>query len=271
MATSPLSMRIFNDSLYTAICRVVHYCGFPFRELAEHLRLLVEQHGAKKVSEALFELCLHTNWRTMLKPETRKACWGLLGPPPEQWDEYYTTWDHQPLPRPPHHQTPPVIPPPEPDPFLDSLVRLVYTELEDTLKGARRRKALDEVKAIESEMVRRGLDLPVHEPEVLPLGPPEPPAEIRCAKAHSQEESVEAAMAGISAEGYAVEAKRKNKRTLLCMLRDARMKLAHHGKPSFMGKEAMKAIDAAQAELHSRGIEIPVEGQETAQWDRKKK
>jgi hypothetical protein len=77
-------------------------------------------------------------------------------------------------------------------------------------------------------------------------------------------------MAGLAPERHAALAKRKNKRSLLCMLRDARKDLAHHGKASFMGKEAKKAIEAAECELRTRCIEIPKEGEETAQWERRK-
>jgi hypothetical protein len=67
-------------------------------------------------------------------------------------------------------------------------------------------------------------------------------------------------MAGISPDSYAAEAKKRNKRQLLCMLRDARKKLIHHGPRSFMGREARKATEAAAAELRRRGIEIPAAG-----------
>jgi hypothetical protein len=67
-------------------------------------------------------------------------------------------------------------------------------------------------------------------------------------------------MAGRPAQAYAAEAKKRNKRQLLCMLRDARKQLIHHGPRSFMGREAKKATEAAAAELRRRGIEIPAAG-----------
>jgi hypothetical protein len=76
-------------------------------------------------------------------------------------------------------------------------------------------------------------------------------------------------VAGLSPAAYAADAKRKNKRQLLCMLRDARRKLAHHGKRSSSGKEAKKEIAEAEAELTRRAIAIPPAGQETAAWDKK--
>ena len=75
---------------------------------------------------------------------------------------------------------------------------------------------------------------------------------------------------GISSLGYARSAKEKNKRSLHVMRREARKKLAHHGRRSFAGKEAKKEITAAEAEIANRGYRIPDEGQETASWDRPK-
>ncbi len=58
------------------------------------------------------------------------------------------------------------------------------------------------------------------------------------------------------------------RRQLLCRLRDARRKLAHHGRRSFMGKEAKRELGAVLAELARRGVEPPPPGQETAEWGR---
>ena len=63
-------------------------------------------------------------------------------------------------------------------------------------------------------------------------------------------------------------AKGKNKRSLYCMLRDARKQLKHNGKTSFSGREAKKAIAAAEKEIGNRGYAIPAEGQETVEWER---
>jgi hypothetical protein len=100
-------------------------------------------------------------------------------------------------------------------------------------------------------------------------GPDEGPS---CGKPQEEEASKEGepTKPGISKEGYAALAKGKNRRALLCMLRDARKKLAQHGKRSFSGKEAMKEIAAAEAELKSRSLTVPPEGEETAEWEKKK-
>jgi hypothetical protein len=72
-------------------------------------------------------------------------------------------------------------------------------------------------------------------------------------------------------ESYARMAREKKRRGLLCMLRDARKKLAQHGKRSFSGKEARKEIAAAEGEIKNRGYAIPEPGQETKEWERAKK
>lgn len=58
------------------------------------------------------------------------------------------------------------------------------------------------------------------------------------------------------------DARRRNNRQLRCMLRDAREHLEHHGRHSFMGKEAKKRLSAAEAEFHRRGIPLPPPGEE---------
>ncbi len=60
----------------------------------------------------------------------------------------------------------------------------------------------------------------------------------------------------------------KTRRQLLIWLRDARKAFRHHGRKSLSGKDAKKEIEAAENELRSRGIEIPVPGTETAEWER---
>lgn len=165
MSKEPLVNRIHASKLLWDLCKIIHYAGFPYRELAQRVKPLVEQHGAKKVSAALVEIATHVGWRTMLNAQARQACFAVLGPAPEQWDWYYTNGLGEPTPRPFEHQTPPVIPPAQFDPFLDSLTRLVWTELEVKLKDARSRNATDDAQAVESEMIRRGMDVPQEQTE----------------------------------------------------------------------------------------------------------
>jgi len=68
---------------------------------------------------------------------------------------------------------------------------------------------------------------------------------------------------------YARDARTMSRRQLLCSLRNARKKVKHHHGGSAAGKEAKKLIEAVQDELNQRGMGIPPEGQETAEWDRK--
>jgi hypothetical protein len=69
---------------------------------------------------------------------------------------------------------------------------------------------------------------------------------------------------------FAREALEMNRRMLLCRLRDARKKLAHHKGSSASGREARKEILAVEDELRRRGQFIPPEGRETAEWDKLK-
>ncbi len=174
MSKESLVSRIHADELYWHICKVIDYVGVPFRELATRMKPLIEQHGAKKVSQTLFDLAVHTGWRTKLSPNARKAAWGVLGPPSEAWDWYYTDGLGNPTPRPPEHQTPPVIPEREIEPILDALARLTATELDIKLRQSRasllknapeheQQLARETIPRVESEMVRRGQDIPPEE------------------------------------------------------------------------------------------------------------
>ena len=174
MSKESLVTRIHASPLLWDLCKVIGYVGFPFRELASWMKPLVDQHGARKVSLALAEVAIHVGWRTMLNPQARKACFAVLGPAPEQWDWYYTNGLGEPTPRPPEHQTPPVISEREIDPILDSLTRLTATELDMKLQLSRailQRNAPDHeqqvarntIPRIESEMIRRGQDIPPEE------------------------------------------------------------------------------------------------------------
>lgn len=55
---------------------------------------------------------------------------------------------------------------------------------------------------------------------------------------------------------------RLNKRQLRCRLRDARARLEHNGKRSFVGKQAKKEIAAVEAEMSRRSMAIHALGQE---------
>jgi hypothetical protein len=155
-----LTLVIYESAIHEAVCRTVNYVGFPFRDLAEKMAPLITVYGSKRVADALTELVVHTGWRTMLNQQARKACWGLLGPPPEKWEMFYSNWFGDPQPRPEKHKVPPVIPPPEPDAFQEKLTRELYPDLLTHLDTARKMKRPEDEKRVASELVRRGLPVP---------------------------------------------------------------------------------------------------------------
>ena len=174
MSIAKLIDKIHKEELYWSVVKLVGYGAFPFRELASRMKPLVEKHGAKKVSSALCELCSHVGWLTRLNPEGRKAAWGVLGPAPEQWEWFYTDGLGNPTPRPEHHKEPPIILELQPDPILDGLTRLTATELDMKLRLCRtslkkevpdheRQLCKETIPRVESEMVRRGEDVPPEE------------------------------------------------------------------------------------------------------------
>jgi hypothetical protein len=160
-----LGMRLYTDALLTEVARTVGYVGFPARELATHLSELARRFGAHRLAAALSEIATFAGNRVMLKPQPRKLCWGLLGPPPERWNDWYTHPDGTPRERPPGREKPPEIPPGGPDPLMEGLARLMHGELETRLRNSRQGGDRTEATAVASEMLRRGMDVPPEEPE----------------------------------------------------------------------------------------------------------
>jgi hypothetical protein len=175
MSVAKLIGKIHGDDLFWEMVKLVGYGAFRTFELASRMKPLVEKYGPKKVSAAMFELLQHVGWITQLNPHARQAAVSCLGPAPENWESWYTGLDGKPLPRPPHHQTPPEIPKPEPDPILDGLTRKTATELDMTLRQSQaalkgekehlRQLAEETIPRVESEMVRRGEAIPPEEKE----------------------------------------------------------------------------------------------------------
>jgi hypothetical protein len=172
----PLSMRVYEDKVLWDVIKAVGYGGFPFRELYQRLKPLVEEHGTKKVSAALFEVAEHAGWVTKLNPAGRKAAWGVCGFSPESWGWVYRDVFGNPQLRPPEHQVPPEIPPRQTDPILDALCRLTATELDMKLRQSRvllrtdaaeheKHLAAETIPRVESELLRRGEDVPPEEPK----------------------------------------------------------------------------------------------------------
>lgn len=224
----PLWQRLYQDEVYTEVCRLIGYLGCQYRDLWQKLKPAIGKHGQQKVESATAHLLTYDKQFTVnppplahveLRANVRRLCIQLLGPPPEMWDEFYAN----------------VINPP-PNPYKQR----------PTGRVAEKPKPQEEVK-------------------------PEPTKKNVNAKAKKPHPESQIAEAGISSEGFASLARDKNKRQLFCMLRNARQKLKHHGRKSFLGKEAKKEIAAAEAELKARKLAVPNEGQEMPAREEKKR
>jgi hypothetical protein len=241
------------------ICKTVHYVGFPFRQLYERMQPLVEKYGTKKVSLAIGELLCFTGWVAALKPETRKACFSVLGPAPETWDSHYRDWQGNPVKRPPGHETVPEVPQPTTDPFLDSLTRLTAEELIAKYKATVRWNTEDDRKAVESEMLRRAIEVPkVEAPKVESKEEPkqeEPPTMVPPETSEGSD--------------LAEELTRESKTDLqLRLLTARRLRDRLAGNP--LAEEYVKEAALVEAEMKRRGMEVPAEGETTTRKKRKK-
>jgi hypothetical protein len=78
-------MRLYFQPYLAAVARAIGYAGKTEDEMKPLLRQLTKAHGEEKVQSALAELTVTEpeSSRTVLRPEVRKLCYGLLGPPPE--------------------------------------------------------------------------------------------------------------------------------------------------------------------------------------------
>ena len=166
MAKEPLVMSIYFDAAFTALARAIQYVGFPARELADRVRPLTQQYGIQKISQALTALATFEGNRVMLNKEARPKCGQLLGPPPEKQLDYWQ--DVKPECRPAGWNQIPDVPLGGPDQMMESLYRLTPPDLNVRFCQARRKvqhrgKDDDRIEmiAVESELLRRGMELPV--------------------------------------------------------------------------------------------------------------
>lgn len=109
----PLSLRLYHDPVLYTVARLISYGGAYAGDLQEPLKPLAEKHGSGQVGLAINELTLFdaATGLTVLRPEVRKICRGLLGPAPES-DEYADYWKTNGRTPPANHQPP--VKPPEP-------------------------------------------------------------------------------------------------------------------------------------------------------------
>lgn len=104
----PLALRLNRVPVLYELARAVSYGGKRPGQLKEKCAELSGRYGDTAVMMAMHELTMldpKTNL-TVLRPEARKLCWQLLGPPPEHPDyqDYYTVNKRTP---PAEHQPPP--------------------------------------------------------------------------------------------------------------------------------------------------------------------
>jgi hypothetical protein len=129
----PLSHKLYFDAAYTAVARAVRYATLPCDELRKKLADAEKELGTPQLDQAARELLDYDHeGKTLvarLKPEARKFCRQLLGPPPEEEDDFWRHPDGTPMERPPKQQLPattkkptrkprpePAAPLPEPQP-----------------------------------------------------------------------------------------------------------------------------------------------------------
>src|SRR5262249_4607005 len=93
-----IGMKIYFDAVYTDLCRLVGYAGCLYRELWDRLRPAVDKHGQRAVESATAHLLTWEGQFTcspkplvqvQLRESVRRLARPLLGPPPEEWDEFY--------------------------------------------------------------------------------------------------------------------------------------------------------------------------------------
>lgn len=95
----PLWERLYFDEVYVEIARRIGYQGTTYRDLAKLLEPLEQRFGKQRVQSAAYHVVTYEGEMTCnpkplaevkLRPEVRKLCWQLLGPPPESKQAFET-------------------------------------------------------------------------------------------------------------------------------------------------------------------------------------
>ncbi len=91
MPKQPLALRIHTDPAYVELVRMVGYLGIPYPISREQDERLIAKYGKEKLIEAADELIDYDRDAKIarLKPGVRRLCRQLLGPPPEEWEQFY--------------------------------------------------------------------------------------------------------------------------------------------------------------------------------------
>jgi len=91
----PLWERLYHDECWIELARLVGYAGLTYRDLITRSEPLRQKFGNQRVDSATYQLTTFEGQMTVnpkpladvqLRPEIRKLCWQLLGPPPEAFD-----------------------------------------------------------------------------------------------------------------------------------------------------------------------------------------
>jgi DNA-binding transcriptional MerR regulator len=101
-----LGYRLYQERCLYELARFISYGGRRIEQVREFMAGHSQRHG-QKAGSALSELTMmeERTGLTVLRPEARKACRVLLGPPPES-PEYQRYWQLQQCPPPAEHQPP---------------------------------------------------------------------------------------------------------------------------------------------------------------------
>ncbi len=223
----PVELRLYSWPHYAAVARMVRYETLNYDDVKPYVEELERHFGADKIREAVLDVC-RVNWNTKpvtieLRPEVRKHCFQLLGPSPEQEDEFYRHPGGTPRQRPPRKV---------PDALAFTAGGKTVAENEERAKGksSKRSEETPDLKVFEPAKNGKGAD--VAEPAKAP------PAE-------STKPEPDNPLTRLSDE-------RLRKR-----YRHARSALRFHGKDSPASDEVRKSLSEIVEELRRRGIEVP--------------
>jgi hypothetical protein len=100
--------RLYSSPEYAAVAKAVRYEVLTYDDVKPYFEELERRFGQTNIQAAVIDVC-QVNWHESpvtvhLKPEIRKRCYGLLGPAPEQEDEFYRHPDGTPKERPPRSE-----------------------------------------------------------------------------------------------------------------------------------------------------------------------
>jgi hypothetical protein len=98
MPKQPLALRLHTDPAYVELVRMVGYRGILYPIGREDNERLIAKYGKEKLAEASDELIDYDTSEKIarLKPGVRRLCRGLLGPSPEEWEQFYEGVEHPP-------------------------------------------------------------------------------------------------------------------------------------------------------------------------------